>query len=212
MVSTVEWGATPPERQTWMDRLTAGAEAAPLEPPAPRFRPNYLALGLAVVGFLVALGSQYAPWIHLANDPTRSPDGGSAGPFDLHLASLPSSSAIVYGFSLVAALGLVGLLLFLETHRRLVAGAAIGVLAGNALALVGVSSSMELVTGEFNSPGAAQSGSMSIGFYLGIAALLLLVAAVVMVVVPRRSQRTREKVALEEPMELTVTGLGSDIG
>lgn len=210
-VSTVEWGATPPERQTWMDRLTAGAAPAPLEPPVPRFRPSYLALGLALVGVVLEAGSQYTPWIHLTNAPSNATDGG-VGNANLHLASLPSVSTLVYGFSLIIGLTMVGMLLFTETHRRLVAGATAGALAGNMLALINVATSIELVTGQFGNGDGTQTGSLSSGFYLGLAAWALLVAATVAVVVPRRSRRTPGKEALEESMELTVTGLGSDIG
>jgi hypothetical protein len=211
-VSTVEWGAIPSERQpSWMDRLAAGSVAVPPEPPAPRFRPNYLALGLAVAGFLVAAAAQYMPWIHLNGGLDRTA-GGAAGGADLHVTSLPPGGAILYGFSLVIGLGLLGLLLFVETPRRLVAAATIGVLAGNALALIELSTSLEAVTGQFTSADSSQLGSMTSGFYLGLASLVLLVGAAFMAALPRRPRRTTENEDIEEPMELTVTGLGGDIG
>lgn len=212
LVSTVEWGATPSERQaSWMDRLTAAGVPVPPEPAARRFRPNVPALGLAIAGFLVAAGGQYMPWIHLNDGVLRTNDAAPGG-MDLHVSSMPAAGMILYGFSLFLALGLLGLLLFVDSHRRAVAGATIGILAGNALVLINLSTSMESVTGQFIAVDPSKLGSLSTGFYLAVAALVLLGAAAAVALLPRRSRRTPETEDIEEPMELTVTGLGGDIG
>jgi hypothetical protein len=218
LVSTVEWGAAPPDRQTWMDRLTtAGAEPASA-PPVPRFRPNYVALGLAVVGFLVAAGGQYMPWVHIGGGVSQpSVTGTAAGGLDLHVSALPAGGPIVYGFSLVVGLALLGYLLFADTNRRIVAAATVGVFAGNALALINISTSVATATGDYGNGAGATTGHLSSGFYLGLAAVLLLSAAACAAAVGRLSAGTRGKRSGttadgEEPLDLTVTGLGRDIG
>jgi hypothetical protein len=219
LVSTVEWGAAPADRQTWMDRLTtAGAEPSSA-PPAPRFRPNYVALGLAVVGFLVAAGAQYMPWVHIGGSTGRTSINGNPaiGGLDLHVSALPAGGPIVYGFSLVVGLVLLGYLLFADTNRRIAAAATVGAFAGNALALINISTSVATATGDYGTDAGATAGHLSSGFYLGLAAVLLFSAAAFVAAVGRlsagtRGRRSRTTADGEEPLDLTVTGLGRDIG
>jgi hypothetical protein len=211
---TIEWGGAAPERRSWLGRLAA--------PPAARERLNYVALSGAIVGFVLVLAAEYLPWIHVD---LNGVDDGNTNPatsehiYDFPLGMVNTWQNMAYGLSVLLVLALIATLLVAAPPlRRLVAAAALGLLAGQASILVGLASSIE--------QGAGLGGAIEIsslpdnavsvgpGFLVAVAALLVLAASVAVGVRSARSPRPQKTQndpdAVDEPIDLVVTPLPAE--
>jgi hypothetical protein len=224
MADEIEWGAQPvsaqAERGGWLGRLTAAPDepAGPFRPARQRSKINYVALGLAIAGFLGILAGHYLPWVHF--DLTQSVDPGTvaggtedlARTYDFSIGVVNSWEDIAYELSVLFSLALVAtVLLAAASLRRALSGAALGMLAGQLAVLVGVSSAVYQGAGlgsaiQFSSEG--DEMSVGAGFVIATVGCLLLAAAVIVNLREPRPARTNEvKAIADEPIDLVVTPL-----
>ncbi|GAA1502981.1 hypothetical protein GCM10009827_014830 [Dactylosporangium maewongense] len=180
--------------------------------------PGPVGMALLVSGFVLAAAAQYLPW---ASVDLRSAAGGEdevSGPvpasIELDLASFNNGHVIAY--LVTVALALVGVGVLAATRgpvRRAAAAAALGLLAGNALVLVGLKKAIEHVGGSalvsYRLP--EETIHIGAGYPLAIAATVLLAAGVLIAarMLPDIGRRrpVDEPHDGAEPLELTVTPL-----
>ncbi|MFF5231043.1 hypothetical protein [Dactylosporangium sp. NPDC000521] len=179
--------------------------------------PGPVGVALLVSGFVLAAAAQYLPWASVDMQ-TAAGAGDEDGPLptsiELDLASFNNGHVIAYLATVAFALVGVGVLVATRGPvRRAAAAAALGLLAGNALVLVGLKKAVEhfgssaLVS--FRLP--QETIHIGAGYPLAIAATVLLAVGVVtaarMLPDTRRRRPADEPHDGAEPLELTVTPL-----
>jgi hypothetical protein len=178
------------------------------------------AVAMLVVGFGLAAAAQYLPWstVNLRagteENPLTGEDRNLPTNVDIDLASLNSGHVMVYLSTLALALVGIGVLVVTRGLARRAAGAAaLGMLAGNALVLVGIKRAIEHVG---ISPYVAYTLSeeavhIGAGYPLAAAATAMLAAGTIVgvrgLLRPGRRARAEEPHDGTEPLELTVTPL-----
>ncbi|WP_327007355.1 hypothetical protein OHA72_08870 [Dactylosporangium sp. NBC_01737] len=179
------------------------------------------AIAMLVIGFVLAAAAQYLPWSSInlraagnEANPLIGDDRTVPASIDIDLASLNNGHVVVYLSTL--ALALVGIGVLIVTRglaRRAAAAAAVGLLAGNALVLVGFQRSIEHLG---SSPYTAYSlpeeaVHVGAGYPLAVAATAMLAAGTIVAVRgllrPGRRAPKEEPHDGSEPLELTVTPL-----
>jgi hypothetical protein len=197
----------------------------PASVPQPRRRPNVLALGLLAVGFGLAVSAQYLPWGSFTlggrsalaeEDAILAPNSTVTRSVDVPLTYLSAAHVAVYLITLAGALTALAVVLSVTGAgaRRIAGGVAGGLLAANALVLVGLKSVIDhMGNGDFSfllvSGVNSEHGP---GYLLAYAAALVLAGALVAAVrAPSssgpllRSRRRDDERQGGEPLELTVT-------
>ena len=179
--------------------------------------PGPVGVALLISGFALAAAAQYLPWASV-DMRAASGVGDEEGPLpttiELDLASFNNGHVIAYLATVAFALAGVGVLVATRGPvRRAVAAAALGLLAGNALVLVGFKKAVEHVGSSalvsYRLP--QEMIHIGAGYPLAIAATVLLAAGVVttgrMLPDARRRHLADESHDGAEPLELTVTPL-----
>jgi hypothetical protein len=181
--------------------------------------PGPVGVALLVAGFTLAAVAQYLPW---ASVDVRAANAGSGGEED-EIRELPSkididlgtfTSGHVIAYLGTIALALVGVGVVMATRapfRRPAAAAALGLLAGNLLILVGFKRSIEHVGGSalmsYRLP--EESITVGAGYPLAIAATVLLATGVMLAarMLPKVGRRRSVDDPHDgtEPLELTVS-------
>jgi hypothetical protein len=214
---TIEWGGRPgdpPDRPGPLNRLTArvpddsGA-------PKPRLRVNYVALGLAVVGFLAALAGQYLPWVHIDLNGLGVPNQSTPAVYDFALGAVNTWQNMAYGLTLVFGLtGLCALLVAGPAIRLLLAATTVGLLLGQVTLLVGMSRSIHEGAGLGTATAltALPDEAMTVGpgYTVAVVATALLLAAALLAARGPRPYRQRADEPVqpdEEPIDLVVAPL-----
>ncbi|MFB9413009.1 hypothetical protein [Dactylosporangium matsuzakiense] len=186
--------------------------------PRERRRPDVIALVLAAIGLGLAAAAEYLPWGSVAltrgeTDISSSIGGSSADRVvEVPLTNLSPAHVAVYLITLTATLAALAVVLTATGAgvRRVAAGVTGGLLAANALVLVGLSSVIQNVGGSELELllGRPDNVSHGPGYLLAYAATLMLAAALAMAVwAPARSlgRRRDEEPEGGEALELSVT-------
>jgi hypothetical protein len=222
MADELEFGGTPrdapAERQGLLGRLTA-TSPEPRAASRQRLQVNYVALGLAVAGFLAVLAAHYLPWIHVqveretTSTTVDTTTGTTMQTFDVPIGVINSWESLAYEVAVMLALALVATAFVAPgTSRRVFGGAALGLLAAQTTVLVGISSALTdgpVLGAVILSNGTVDDDAFSIGsgFYLAVLACLLLAAGVVVLLRAPHPARIKERAAEDEPIDLVVTPL-----
>ena len=207
---TVEWGDTHAERQSWLVPMTDGASRPRID-----LKPgglNYVAVGLAALGFAFVLAAQYLPWAHVTT-------GGQVDEFSrtlqdgLRLGVLSGLNG-PYNISLGLVLAAVAAALVVGPQmRRLATAAALGMLAGLMALLVGTGSALVHNGSLIYLPGVMTNSETSLGpgFTCAVVATVLFIAAVLAAARGSITRRAKPAAPPPEdeagPIDLTVTPL-----
>jgi len=199
------------------------AESSPTASSAPEVADRGVgpaAIALLVAGFALAAAAQYLPWSSVnlrAGGETNAitgEDRGLPATLDIDLASLNNGHVVAYLSTLALALVGIGVLIVTRGVVRRAAGAAtLGLLAGNALVLVGFKRAIEHLGFSpytaFSMP--EDAVHITAGYPLAAAATAMLAAGTIVAVRgllrPGRRARLEEPHDGSEPLELTVTPL-----
>jgi drug/metabolite transporter (DMT)-like permease len=179
-----------------------------------------VAIAMLVIGFGLAAAAQYLPWstIDLRRSAEANPlvgDGdGLPASIDIDLANLGSGHVVVYLSTLVLALAAIGVLVVTQgTARRAACAAAVALLAGNALILVGFNRPIDHLAANLYASSTVPDDVMHIGAGYPLAAAATAMLAAGAIVALRGNLRPSRRRPVEdphdgsEPLELSVTPL-----
>lgn len=193
----------------------------PVDAPVAQERgPGPVAVALFVIGFGLAAAAQYLPWASIdvaAAAESNQLSGESRGlpsSVDIDLASLNNGHVVVYLSTLALALVGIGVLVVTQgAVRRAASAAAVALLAGNALVLIGFQRVLEhLGGGPYGAYTLAEEAvRIGAGYPLAVAATAMLAAGAIVggrgLLLPGRRAAKDEPHDGTEPLELTVTPL-----
>jgi len=220
-VDTVEWGSG----RGPVEPLIGGQDPERDEPQtrriSARISGRWTAVTLAAAGVAAMMASELLPWttLHMStqgNNPDSNPLGPT-GTLSLGLDRLQTFEVFGYEFAMLATLAVLGALLFGSVRqRRAVFGVGVGLLAAQALTLVGMIHSLGHLLDNYLGLDRSTVGlqtTVEPGAYFAVLGLVLLLASLLVTAAPDRvraqlSDAMREPVDAQftdEPIELTVT-------